>query len=124
MEHTLPFLAMNACGPPWRLIGRLYPVVFGGYLRCLVRVGLYWGKINGAGRFDRMRSGYEVVRWIYAFAYCLVFCFLFLYQDAVIGWFSVFHATQGSARDLIRFLPPCFLPFFFQSLLFIAIAVF
>jgi len=29
----------------------VYPVVFGGYLRCLVRLGPYWVN-DGAGRFD------------------------------------------------------------------------
>jgi putative MATE family efflux protein len=119
MEHTSSFGddAVAAVA----VIGRIIPVVFGGIFALSGAVGPILGQNYGAGRFDRMRSAMSSAV-IYAFAYCLVLCFcLYQMQDWLV---SVFHATQGSA-DLIRFFATFVsFSFFFQSLLFIAIAVF
>ncbi|MFT4572940.1 MATE family efflux transporter [Marinomonas primoryensis] len=119
MEHTSSFGddAVAAVA----VIGRIIPVVFGGIFALSGAVGPILGQNYGAGRFDRMRSAISSAV-IYAFVYCLVLCFcLYQMQDWLV---SVFHATQESA-DLIRFFATFVsFSFFFQSLLFIAIAVF
>lgn len=119
MEHTSSFGddAVAAVA----VIGRVIPVVFGGIFALSGAVGPILGQNYGAGRFDRMHSAISSAV-VYALGYCLILCF-FLYQiqDWLVG---VFHATQGSA-DLIRFFATFVsFSFFFQSLLFIAIAVF
>jgi putative MATE family efflux protein len=119
MEHTSSFGddAVAAVA----VIGRIIPVVFGGIFALSGAVGPILGQNYGAGRFDCMRSAISSAV-IYAFVYCLVLCFcLYQMQDWLV---SVFHATQESA-DLIRFFATFVsFSFFFQSLLFIAIAVF
>lgn len=119
MEHTASFGddAVAAVA----VIGRVIPVVFGGIFALSGAVGPMLGQNYGAGRFDRMHSVITSAV-IYAFGYCLLLCFcLYQMQDWLV---SVFHATQGSA-ELIRFFATFVsFSFFFQSLLFIAIAVF
>ncbi|WP_111639158.1 MATE family efflux transporter [Marinomonas shanghaiensis] len=119
MEHTASFGddAVAAVA----IIGRIIPVVFGGVFALSGAVGPILGQNYGAGRFDRMHSTISSAV-VYAFGYCLVLCFA-LYQ--IQDWLVVtFNATQGSA-DIIRFFATFVsFSFFFQSLLFIAIAVF
>jgi len=119
MEHTASFGddAVAAVA----VIGRIIPVVFGGIFALSGAVGPILGQNYGAGRFDRMHNTITGAV-IYAFGYCLVLCIcLYQLQDWLV---AVFHATQGSA-DLIRFFATFVsFSFFFQSLLFIAIAVF
>ncbi|MCB5160872.1 MATE family efflux transporter [Marinomonas algarum] len=119
MEHTSTFGddAVAAVA----VIGRVIPVVFGGLFALSGAVGPILGQNYGAGRFDRMHSTINSAV-TYAFVYCVVLC-VGLYQAQ--GWLvSVFHATEGSAA-LIRFFATFVsFSFFFQSLLFIAIAVF
>jgi Na+-driven multidrug efflux pump len=119
MEHTASFGddAVAAVA----VIGRIIPVVFGGIFALSGAVGPILGQNYGAGRFDRMHSAISSAV-VYALGYCLVLCFcLYQMQDWLV---SVFHASQGSA-DLIRFFATFVsFSFFFQSLLFIAIAVF
>ncbi|WP_133012032.1 MATE family efflux transporter [Marinomonas flavescens] len=103
------------------IIGRIIPVVFGGLFALSGAVGPILAQNYGARHFDRMhRAIYSAVT--YAFGYCLVLCFsLYFMQDWLV---SVFNATQRAA-DLIRFFATYVsFSFFFQSLLFIAIAVF
>ncbi len=103
------------------IIGRIIPVVFGGLFALSGAVGPILGQNYGARRFDRMHGAiYSAVT--YAFVYCFVLCIaLYLMQDWLV---SVFNATQRTA-DLIRFFATYVsFSFFFQSLLFIAIAVF
>jgi putative MATE family efflux protein len=119
MEHTASFGddAVAAVA----IIGRIIPVVFGGVFALSGAVGPILGQNYGAGRFDRMHSTISSAV-VYAFGYCLLLC-LALYQ--IQDWLVVtFNATQGSA-DIIRFFATFVsFSFFFQSLLFIAIAVF
>lgn len=119
MEHTSLFGddAVAAVA----IIGRVIPVVFAGVFALSGAVGPILGQNYGAGRFDRMHDAISSAV-VYAFGYCLILC-LFLYQ--IQDWLvSVFSATQESA-DLIRFFATFVsFSFFFQSLLFIAIAVF
>ncbi|MGO3345109.1 MAG: MATE family efflux transporter [Marinomonas sp.] len=103
------------------IIGRIIPVVFGGLFALSGAVGPILGQNYGARRFDRMHGAiYSAV--IYAFCYCLILCFtLYFMQNWLV---SVFNATQKT-EDLIRFFATYVsFSFFFQSLLFIAIAVF
>lgn len=119
MEHTASFGddAVAAVA----IIGRIIPVVFGGIFALSGAVGPILGQNYGAGRFDRMHSTINSAV-IYAFGYCLVLCVI-LYQ--LQEWLAVtFNASQESA-DIIRFFATFVsFSFFFQSLLFIAIAVF
>ncbi|MEP3348901.1 MAG: MATE family efflux transporter [Marinomonas sp.] len=119
MEHTSSFGddAVAAVA----IIGRVIPVVFAGVFALSGAVGPILGQNYGAGRFDRMHDAISSAV-TYAFGYCVLLC-LFLYQ--IQDWLvSVFSATQESA-DLIRFFATFVsFSFFFQSLLFIAIAVF
>jgi len=119
MEHTSSFGddAVAAVA----IIGRVIPVVFAGVFALSGAVGPILGQNYGAGRFDRMHSAMSSAV-IYAFGYCVALCMaLYQMQDWLV---SVFSATQESA-DLIRFFATFVsFSFFFQSLLFIAIAVF
>ncbi|WOD06522.1 MATE family efflux transporter [Marinomonas sp. GJ51-6] len=119
MEHTSSFGddAVAAVA----IIGRVIPVVFAGVFALSGAVESILGQNYGAGRFDRMHDAISSAV-TYAFGYCVLLC-LFLYQ--IQDWLvSVFSATQESA-DLIRFFATFVsFSFFFQSLLFIAIAVF
>ncbi|TYL48513.1 MATE family efflux transporter [Marinomonas sp. IMCC 4694] len=119
MEHTATFGddAVAAVS----VIGRVIPVVFGGLFALSGAVGPILGQNYGAGRFDRMHSTISSAV-VYAFAYCVALCVvLYQAQDWLV---SVFNATEGSA-ELIRFFATFVsFSFFFQSLLFIAIAVF
>lgn len=103
------------------VIGRVIPVVFGGLFALSGAVGPILGQNYGAGRFDRMHSTISSAV-IYSLVYCVALCVgLYQAQDWLI---SVFNATEGSA-ELIRFFATFVsFSFFFQSLLFIAIAVF
>jgi putative MATE family efflux protein len=103
------------------IIGRVIPVVFGGVFALSGAIGPILGQNYGAGRFDRMHSAIRSAV-IYAFCYCLVLCVvLYQMQDWLV---DVFNTTQGSA-DMIRFFATFVsFSFFFQSLLFIAIAAF
>lgn len=103
------------------IIGRIIPVIFGGVFALSGAVGPMLGQNYGAGRFDRMHSTISSAV-IYAFGYCLLLCIiLFQLQDWLV---ATFNATQASA-DIIRFFATFVsFSFFFQSLLFIAIAVF
>lgn len=119
MEHTATFGddAVAAVA----IIGRIIPVVFGGLFALSGAVGPILGQNYGAGRFDRMHSAISSAV-IYAFAYCVVLCSaLYFLQDWLV---AIFHATKGTA-DLIHFFATyASFSFFFQSLLFIGIAVF
>lgn len=119
MEHTSSFGddAVAAVA----IIGRVIPVVFAGVFALSGAVGPILGQNYGAGRFDRMHRAMSSAV-IYAFGYCVVLCIvLYQMQDWLV---TVFSATQESA-DLIRFFATFVsFSFFFQSLLFIAIAVF
>lgn len=119
MEHTSSFGddAVAAVA----IIGRVIPVVFAGVFTLSGAVGPILGQNYGAGCFDRMRSTITSAV-IYAFVYCVFVCLvLYQLQDWLV---SIFSATQESA-DLIRFFAVFVsFSFFFQSLLFIAIAVF
>ncbi|MGR0277910.1 MATE family efflux transporter [Marinomonas dokdonensis] len=103
------------------IIGRVIPVVFGGLFALSGAVGPILGQNYGARRFDRMHSAITSAV-VYAFLYCLVLCFS-LYQ--IQGWLvQVFNATPETAK-LIRFFATFVsFSFFFQSMLFISIAVF
>jgi len=103
------------------IIGRIIPGIFGGVFALSGAVGPMLGQNYGAGRFDRMHSTISSAV-IYAFGYCLLLCIiLFQLQDWLV---ATFNATQASA-DIIRFFATFVsFSFFFQSLLFIAIAVF
>jgi len=103
------------------IIGRIIPVILGGVFALSGAVGPMLGQNYGAGRFDRMHSTISSAV-IYAFGYCLLLCIiLFQLQDWLV---ATFNATQASA-DIIRFFATFVsFSFFFQSLLFIAIAVF
>jgi len=103
------------------IIGRVIPVIFGGVFALSGAVGPILGQNYGAGRFDRMHSTINSAV-IYAFGYCLILCVvLYQLQDWLV---VVFSATKGTA-DLIRFFATFVsFSFFFQSLLFIGIAVF
>lgn len=119
MEHTSSFGddAVAAVA----IIGRVIPVVFAGVFALSGAVGPILGQNYGAGRFDRMHTAMSSAV-IYALGYCVVLCIV-LYQ--VQDWLVVvFSATQESA-DIIRFFATFVsFSFFFQSLLFIAIAAF
>ncbi|MBJ7538347.1 MATE family efflux transporter [Marinomonas transparens] len=119
MEHTSTFGddAVAAVA----IIGRIIPVVFGGLFALSGAVGPILGQNYGAGRFDRMHGAISSAV-TYSFIYCLVLCIgLYQLQDCLV---SVFNATEETA-DLIRFFATYVsFSFFFQSLLFIAIAVF
>ncbi|MCV2401435.1 MATE family efflux transporter [Marinomonas sp. C2222] len=103
------------------IIGRVIPVVFCGIFALSGAVGPVLGQNYGAVRFDRMHNAISSAV-LYAFCYCAVLC-VFLYQ--VQDWLvEVFNASAESA-ELIRFFSTFVsFSFFFQSLLFIAIAVF
>ncbi|ETX10940.1 multidrug transporter MATE [Marinomonas ushuaiensis DSM 15871] len=119
MEHTSSFGddAVAAVA----IIGRVIPVVFAGVFALSGAVGPILGQNYGAGRFDRMHRAMSSAV-IYAFGYCVVLCLvLYNMQDWLV---AVFSATQESA-DLIHFFATFVsFSFFFQSLLFIAIAAF
>ncbi|MEO9273594.1 MATE family efflux transporter [Marinomonas sp. 5E14-1] len=119
MEHASSF--GDDAVAAMAIIGRVIPVVFAGVFALSGAVGPILGQNYGAGRFDRMHDAISGAV-IYAFGYCVLLC-LCLYQ--IQDWLvSVFSATQESA-DLIRFFATFVsFSFFFQSLLFIAIAVF
>lgn len=119
MAHTATF-GVDAVAAI-AIIGRVIPVVFGGLFALSGAVGPILGQNYGARRFDRMHGAiYSAV--IYAFAYCFALCLtLYFMQNWLV---SVFHATERTA-ELIRFFATYVsFSFFFQSLLFIAIAVF
>ncbi|SBS28319.1 Multidrug export protein MepA [Marinomonas spartinae] len=119
MEHSSTF--GDDAVAAMAIIGRIIPVVFGGLFALSGAVGPILGQNYGAGHFDRMhRTIGSAVS--YAFGYCLVLCtVLYLAQDWLV---AIFHATKGTA-DLIHFFATyASFSFFFQSLLFIGIAVF
>ncbi len=119
MEHTASFGddAVAAVA----IIGRIIPVIFGGLFALSGAVGPILGQNYGAGRFDRMHQTISSAV-IYALGYCLLLCWaLYALQDWLV---VVFNASPASA-DLIRFFATFVsFSFFFQSLLFIAIATF
>ncbi|KZN12965.1 MATE family efflux transporter [Marinomonas sp. TW1] len=119
MEHTASFGddAVAAVA----IIGRVIPVIFGGLFALSGAVGPILGQNYGAGRFDRMHQTISSAV-IYALGYCLLLCWtLYALQDWLV---MVFNASPASA-DLIRFFATFVsFSFFFQSLLFIAIATF
>ncbi|GAB3476853.1 MATE family efflux transporter [Marinomonas epiphytica] len=103
------------------IIGRIIPVVFGGLFALSGAVGPMLGQNYGAKRFDRM---YDTISSavIYALGYCLALCTgLYLLQDSLVTAFS---AAEQTAHMIQFFASYVSFSFFFQSLLFIAIAVF
>ena len=103
------------------IVGRIIPVVFGGLFALSGAVGPILAQNYGAGHFQRMHNAMTSAV-VYALGYCILLCStLYMSQHFLI---TIFNATDDTAR-LIRFFATYgSFSFFFQSLLFIAIAVF
>lgn len=103
------------------IIGRVIPVVFGGLFALSGAVGPILGQNMGAKRFDRMKSTLRSAV-LYSFVYCSVLC-LVLFQGQ--AWLATtFNATPETSQLIYFFATFVSFSFFFQSLLFIAIATF
>ncbi|MFT2110211.1 MATE family efflux transporter [Marinomonas sp. 2405UD68-3] len=103
------------------IIGRVVPVVFGGVFALTGAVGAILGQNYGAKSFKRLQETLTSAV-IYSFVYCLIMCsVLYAGQNWLI---TTFNATEATA-DLIQFFATfTSFSFFFQSLLFIALATF
>ena len=103
------------------IVGRIIPVVFGGLFALSGAVGPVLAQNYGAYQFKRMHDAMNSAV-IYALGYCLILCSsLYFAQDFLV---SIFNANDETA-SLIRFFATYgSFSFFFQSLLFIAIAAF
>ena len=103
------------------IVGRVIPVVFGGLFALSGAVGPILAQNYGARHFQRMHNAITSAV-VYAFGYCLVLCSaLYIAQDFLV---SIFNASDDTARLIQFFATYGSFSFFFQSLLFIAIAVF
>ncbi|TPE54798.1 MATE family efflux transporter [Maribrevibacterium harenarium] len=103
------------------IIGRVIPVVFGGLFALSGAVGPILGQNYGARLFDRMYKTLSSAV-IYSAIYCILLCTgLYLSQEFLIRTFSATEATAEMIRFFATFVS---FSFFFQSLLFIAIAAF
>ncbi|WP_191600741.1 MATE family efflux transporter [Marinomonas algicola] len=119
MEHSAAFGDDVVAGIA--IIGRIIPVVFGGLFALSGAVGPILGQNFGAKSFERMKSTLTSAV-IYSFCYCLVMCLLlFVSQDWLIETFNAKAATAELIRFFASFIS---FSFFFQSLLFIALATF
>lgn len=119
MEHAAEFGDDAVAGVA--IVGRIIPVVFGGLFALSGAVGPVLAQNYGADQFKRMHDAMTSAV-AYALGYCLILCTaLFFAQDFLV---SIFNATDETA-SLIRFFATYgSFSFFFQSLLFIAIAAF
>ncbi|CUB02966.1 MATE family efflux transporter [Marinomonas fungiae] len=103
------------------IVGRIIPVVFGGLFALSGAVGPILAQNYGARQFQRMHNAMSSAV-IYALVYCLFLCTaLYLAQDFLV---SIFNASEETASLIHFFATYGSFSFFFQSLLFIAIAVF
>lgn len=119
MEHASDFGDHAVAGIA--IIGRVIPVVFGGLFALSGAVGPILAQNYGARLFSRMHDAINSAV-IYAFCYCLVLCsILYWLQDFLV---ATFHADEEAASIIHFFATYGSFSFFFQSLLFIAIAVF
>lgn len=105
----------------WAVIGRLFPLAFGGIFALSGSVGAIFGQNIGAKRFDRVRR-ILADSLTFTLAYVVaVWALLALFAGPIA---DAFQAT-GEARDLIRFF--CFFvapTFLFTGALFVANAAF
>jgi len=105
----------------YAIIGRVIPVVFAGLFALSAAVGPILGQNYGAGNFVRMQQTITSAI-LYSLVYSLLVCWG-LYS--VQFWFvELFNATQKTAILIHFFSTYITFSFFFQSLLFIAIAAF
>lgn len=119
MEHSSAFGDDVVAGIA--IVGRIIPVVFGGLFALSGAVGPILGQNFGAKSFVRMKSTL-ISAVIYSLCYCLVMCVL-LYVSQ--GWLIETFNAKGATADLIGFFATFIsFSFFFQSLLFIALATF
>ncbi len=103
------------------IIGRIVPVVFGGVFALTGAVGPILGQNYGAQSFDRMQATLTSAVQ-YSFVYCLFMCSV-LYVGQ--GWLTDTFNTTKETAELIHFFSTfTSFSFFFQSLLFIALATF
>lgn len=119
MEHAASFGDDAVAGVA--IIGRVIPVVFGGLFALSGAVGPILAQNYGAKQFQRMHRAMSSAV-VYALGYCLVLCTALYFSQGFLV--SIFNANAETA-ELIRFFATyASFSFFFQSLLFIAIAVF
>ncbi|SBS25105.1 Multidrug export protein MepA [Marinomonas aquimarina] len=103
------------------IVGRVIPVVFGGLFALSGAVGPVLAQNYGARQFQRMHNAMTSAV-VYALIYSVLLCSaLYLAQDFLV---AIFHATEETASLIHFFATYGSFSFFFQSLLFIAIAVF
>lgn len=103
------------------IVGRIIPVVFGGLFALSGAVGPILAQNYGAGHFQRMHNAMTSAV-VYALGYCIVLCSaLYMSQDFLV---AIFSASEETANLIHFFATYGSFSFFFQSLLFIAIAVF
>lgn len=119
MEHASDFGDDAVAGIA--IVGRIIPVVFGGLFALSGAVGPVMAQNYGAYQFKRMHDAMSSAV-VYALGYCLLLCTTLYFAQGFLV--SIFNASDETA-SLIRFFATYgSFSFFFQSLLFIAIAAF
>lgn len=105
----------------WAVIGRLFPLAFGGIFALSGSIGGIFGQNLGAGRFDRVERTLDdslIFTLIYV---CAVWLVLGVFSGLIADAFR----TTGEARDLIVFFCVWVAPtFLFTGALFVANAAF
>ncbi len=119
MSHAASFGDEAVAGVA--IVGRIVPVVFGGLFALSGAVGPILSQNYGAKQFQRMHHALTSAV-VYAFVYTVTLCLLLYSTQGFLV--AMFNASDETA-NLIRFFATYgSYSFFFQSLLFIAIAVF